>query len=105
MIANRIGAPAEGPELYEKLNIVSEKFLDIPLEYLGFIPQDQNSSKAILQQQPVSVLYPNSPASKAIDNLAQKICNVENVTVEKKGMAQLFSNLIKSRHRKKTNKD
>ena len=105
VVANRIAQPSEGPELYEKLRIVSEKFLDIPLEYLGSIPQDPNSSRSILQQQPISVLYPNSPSSKAIDQLAQKICNIDSPAVaEKKGMAQLFSNLIKSRHRKKIQK-
>ncbi|MBP5184710.1 MAG: MinD/ParA family protein [Lachnospiraceae bacterium] len=103
VVANRIAQPSEGPELFEKLSIVSEKFLDIPLEYLGSIPQDPNSSKSILQQQPISVLFPNSPSAKAITGLAEKICNIDTGTVaEKKGMAQLFSNLIKSRHRKKT---
>ena len=43
VVANRISQPNEGPELFEKLSIVSEKFLDIPLEYLGSIPQDPNS--------------------------------------------------------------
>ena len=105
VVANRIAQPSEGPELFEKLSIVSEKFLDIPLEYLGSIPQDPNSSKSILQQQPISVSFPNSPSAKAMAQLAEKICNIDTgVVAEKKGMAQLFSNLIKSRHRKKLQK-
>lgn len=102
MLANRIVSEEEGKELYEKLRVVSDKFLQIPLTYLGGIPQDSNVSKAVIQQKPVTHLYPNSDASKAIVRIAEKLCNgSENVVQEKKGMAQLFSYLIKSKYRKK----
>lgn len=102
MLANRIVSEEDGKELYEKLRVVSDKFLQIPLTYLGGIPQDSNVSKAVIQQKPVTHLYPNSDASKAIVRIAEKLCNgSENVVQEKKGMAQLFSYLIKSKYRKK----
>ena len=101
MIANRTTRDSEGLELFDKLAIVSEKFLNIPIEYLGAVPQDANVSKAVIQQKPVSVLYQNTNASKAITQLSDKL-NDEKVepVQEKKGMAQLFSNLIKSKHKK-----
>lgn len=102
MVANRIVSPSEGPELFEKLSVVSEKFLNIPLEFLGSVPQDPNAAKAILQQQPVSLLYPNSTFTRAVSQLAEKLCDCKiDASVEKKGMAQLFSNLIRSKHKKK----
>lgn len=102
MLANRINSEEDGKELYEKLHIVAEKFLQIPLTYLGGIPQDNNVSKAVMQQKPVTHLYPNSEASKAIVKIAEKMCNETTVVEQKKkGMAQLFSNLIKSKYRKK----
>lgn len=102
MLANRISNPEEGAELYEKLRVVTEKFLQIPLTYLGAVPQDMNVSKAVIQQKPVTLLYPNTEAAKAIICIAEKICNGTEVSQEgKKGLAQLFSNLIKSKYRKK----
>ena len=102
MLANRISNPEEGAELYEKLRVVTEKFLQIPLTYLGAVPQDMNVSKAVIQQKPVTLLYPNTEAAKAIIRIAEKICNGTEVSQEgKKGLAQLFSNLIKSKYRKK----
>ncbi len=102
MLANRITSEEDGKELYEKLRVVTDKFLQIPLTYLGGIPHDNNVSKAVIQQKPVTHLYPNSDASKAIIRIAEKISNGSDVVVhEKKGMAQLFSNLIKSKYRKK----
>ena len=102
MLANRISSEADGKELYEKLKVVADKFLQIPLTYLGGVPQDDNVSKAVIQQKPVTQLYPNSDASKAIVRIAEALCNGTEVGVqEKKGMAQLFSYLIKSKYRKK----
>ncbi len=102
MLANRITNEEDGKELYEKLRVVADKFLQMPLTYLGGIPQDNNVSKAVIQQKPVTQIYPNSEASKAIIRIAEKLCNgTESVVQEKKGMAQLFSNLIKSKYRKK----
>ena len=102
MLANRISNEADGKELFEKLKVVADKFLQIPLTYLGGVPQDGNVSRAVIQQKPVTQLYPNSEASKAIVRIAVKLCNgTETVVQEKKGMAQLFSNLIKSKYRKK----
>lgn len=102
MLANRISGEDDGKELYEKLRVVSDKFLQIPLTYLGGIPQDNNVSKAVIRQKPVTQLYPNSDASKAIMKIAERLCNnTEEIVQEKKGMAQLFSYLIKSKYRKK----
>lgn len=102
MLANRITSEEDGKELYEKLRVVTDKFLQIPLTYLGGVPQDNNVSKAVIQQKPVTQMFPNSEASKALIRIAEKICNGSDVVVhEKKGMAQLFSNLIKSKYRKK----
>lgn len=102
MLANRITSEEDGKELYEKLRVVTDKFLQIPLTYLGGVPQDNNVSKAVIQQKPVTQMSPNSEASKALIRIAEKICNGSDVVVhEKKGMAQLFSNLIKSKYRKK----
>ncbi|WP_281533110.1 P-loop NTPase [Anaerocolumna aminovalerica] len=40
LIANRVESIAEGKELFNKLNVVVNRFLNIKIEYLGSIPQD-----------------------------------------------------------------
>lgn len=104
MIANRIDSFEEGKELYEKLNMVVNKFLDVKLEFLGAMPQDTNVSKAVIKQKPAILLYPNSPFSIMINDFADTLCNHEIESAqEKKGIAQLFSNLIRSRFKKYKN--
>ena len=97
-VANRIDTYEEGKELYDKLSLVVNKFLDIKLEYLGAIPQDANVSKAVMRQKPAIVLYPNSSFSKAINSFADILCENKPEHLQgKKGIAQLFTYLLKSR--------
>ncbi len=98
MIANRIDSKEEAKQLYMKLNMVVEKFLTVKMDYLGGIPQDHNVTKAVMQQKPYSILYPNSSSSKAVYELANTLCdNVREKPNTGRGIAQLFSNLLHMR--------
>lgn len=75
MIANRVSTESEGRNLYEKLNMVVSKFLDIDMTYLGIIPMDNNIVKAVMKQKPVSIIYPATASSKHFEEIAEKIMN------------------------------
>jgi len=95
VISNRVTSEEEGIGIYEKLNAVVGQFLNGNLEYLGMIPQDAAVEKAIRQQQPVTLLYPESKSSKAFDVLTD--CLIEGASApihEKKGIVQLLSRFI-----------
>ncbi len=100
VVSNRVTAEGEGKEIFAKMNTVSSKFLSTKLEYLGAIPQDKNASMAIIEQKPVVSAYPNSPASKAIGELAIKLIDEEQVEYKKKdGIAKVFLDFIKFKKR------
>jgi flagellar biosynthesis protein FlhG len=102
MISNRVRNEAEGQNLYEKMSVVSEKFLNIPITYMGAVPMDEQINKAVMRQKPVSVICPDAPAAKAIKQIAERLLEVDEGTVtEKRGMFQLFSNLIRNKMTKK----
>jgi ATPases involved in chromosome partitioning len=101
MIANRVGNFDEGRELFAKLSVVVEKFLNIKMLYLGAIPQDSNVSKAVMQQKPISIVYPNSQAATALGELAVMLNNdIINNQTDKKGIAQFFSDIMKMKRNK-----
>lgn len=102
MVANRVANADDGKELYEKLNVVVSKFLNFELEYLGDIPQDEKVSHAIIRQKPIVLSAPNSGAGKALRDLAAKLNGTYEPTANgKKGIAQLFTNLIKTTYKSK----
>ena len=102
MISNRVKNDAEGQNVYEKMSVVSEKFLNIPITYLGPVPMDEQISKAVMRQKPVSVINPDAPSARAIKQIAEKLLELETEEIsDKRGMFQLFSNLIRNRMTKK----
>lgn len=105
VIANRVVNENDGLELYNKLGTVVSKFLNINISYLGEIPMDSYMSNAVMQQKPVTLAYPDSKAGKAFVTLAGKLSgSIDENKDTKKGIAVLFTNLIKAKimKRKKT---
>ena len=94
ILANRVNNYDEGKSLYDKLNMVVSRFLNINLDFLGVVYNDPNVSKAVMKQKPVTMAYPNSPATKAFEEIAGKLMNVENVSSNKTGIGKFFSNIL-----------
>ena len=95
VIANRVDSAEEGKLLYSKLSTVVSRYLKLPLEFLGSVPQDKQLSKAVMQQMPVSLQNPGAASSMAYQRMAEILMNKEtNQTVPKRGMAAFFSHIV-----------
>lgn len=98
MITNRVESAKEGKELFHKLDVVVNRFLDVNIEYLGAVPQDSNVSKAVMRQVPFSIAYPNTLAALAVGEIAEKLLGNElKVQSGKKGITYLFSKFMHRR--------
>jgi len=75
LIVNFAKTEREAGELYRQLKLVTDKFLDITLEYTGYVLADEQVRKGVKLQRVVSELCPNSQASKCFATLAKKICD------------------------------
>lgn len=96
IITNKVSDEEEGKTLFSKLSIVVNKFLQIELKHLGMIPQDAHIFKSIMKQQPVSIAYENSGASKAYEVIAKRLTQNENEEVsEKRGISLMFAKMFK----------
>ncbi len=73
IIINRTESVEEGIEVFDKLSRVAQRYLDIKLSCLGVIPYDYNLVKAVKKQEPVSISFPNTDATKAIAIIASKL--------------------------------
>lgn len=97
VLSNRANSYHEGMTSYYKLNTVVKKFLNLNISLLGVIPNDDNVQKAIIKQTPVSLLYPNSKAVKAYEDMAKLLVNDITKYQSKIGIAGMFNELLKSR--------
>jgi len=73
VVANMTRDPQQGQLLFEKLLRVCDKYLDLTLTYLGAVPMDERLREAVQRQRAVVSLYPGSPSSKSLMNLAKRI--------------------------------
>lgn len=95
MIANKVENEDEGLNLFDKLNAVVSRYLNLPLQYLGAVPYDTQLAKAVMQQLPVSLQAPKARSAEAYEEIAAKLMNRElNKGLKKRGMAAFFSHIV-----------
>lgn len=95
VISNKVESLDEGLFLFNKLNMVVTRYLKIPIEYLGAVPQDQLLNRAVMQQSPVSIQNPSAKSSKAFETLTATLMAKNEEQVQKRtGMAGFFSNFV-----------
>lgn len=78
LIVNRVKDEDEARLTYERLHKAIKIFLNGNLNYLGYIAEDKNVEKAVMEQTPFKMLYPYSPASRCIDDISYKITGIQN---------------------------
>ena len=72
VLANQTRSAGEGRDLYQKLSRVCERFLDVTLDYAGFVPYDDFMRRAAQQQAAIVDAFPGAIASQGFKNLAAK---------------------------------
>jgi flagellar biosynthesis protein FlhG len=71
IVPNIVRHASEGRELFDNLSRVTERFLDVTLNYLGSVPHDELLRKSVQRQRAVIEAYPNSPSANAMRSIAR----------------------------------
>jgi flagellar biosynthesis protein FlhG len=71
ILVNLAASSQEAKGVFKKINIAVDRFLgSLSLDYLGFIPMDENIPKAVKLQKAVLEIYPRTHFSKRIMEMA-----------------------------------
>lgn len=73
VLANMVRSEQEGRNMYNKLLTVTDRFLDVTLQYLGSIPYDESVRKGVQKQRAVLKAFPRSKAALAYKQLATRV--------------------------------
>ena len=73
ILANQVRNDQEGRLMFDKLTRVTERFLDVALQYVGIVPYDEAVKKAVQRQKAFLDAYPRARASAAVRTLADKV--------------------------------
>lgn len=85
VLVNKAETAREAENIAKKLMVVSEKFLSLKLNKLGYILYDDTIVKSIKQQKPVCLSYPRSQAARSIFELADILVNNDRNMAEIQG--------------------
>lgn len=72
VLANMVRADGTGKTLFETLQRVTSRFLDVTLDYCGEIPEDPYLKRSIREQRPAVDAFPSSRASRALKLIAER---------------------------------
>ena len=89
LVVNMVANEDEALDVYRKLSIVSNRYLDISIDYLGSIPTDKQMSEAIRKQQAIVELFPNSISTASFNSLADRLA-IMTTRRYPKGSVQFF---------------
>lgn len=80
LVINRVTSDREGKMTADKLAMVAKRFLNMDLHSLGYVSDDPQVSKAVKQQRPFLLTYPQAQASKSIRNLVGRYLESSTMT-------------------------
>ena len=93
LIVNMVKNSHEAREVFTRLSKATEHFLDLSIEYLGYIIYDDKVTEAVKQQRMFMEIYPYEQATKCLASIAKKICR-EKPEKYNHGSMKFFSRAI-----------
>jgi flagellar biosynthesis protein FlhG len=73
VLVNMARNGTEAQNLFERLQRVTDRYLEVALDYAGEIPDDQDVAKAVRSQRTVLAAFPSGPAARAYRRLANDV--------------------------------
>ena len=89
LVVNMVESDNDALDVYRKLTMVSNRYLDISIDFLGSIPSDKQMNDCIRKQKVIADLYPTSKVGSSFGTLAERI-TLEPSSNEPKGNIQFF---------------
>jgi flagellar biosynthesis protein FlhG len=77
LVVNRVKSVTEGRRVAERVINIAGQFLNLKIDYLGFVYDDALVHTAVVKQKPFMALDPKSKASICVDHIARRLENMD----------------------------
>jgi flagellar biosynthesis protein FlhG len=94
VVVNMARGETDPRELFERLQRVTDRFLDVALQFVGDIPDDEDVQRAVRSQRPVMSMAPSGPAARAFRRLASKVASWTPADAASGGISFFFERLV-----------
>ena len=99
ILVNSVRSETEAIDVFKRLSIATEKFLNISINYLGYIPLDYSVQRAVRSQKAFISAYPDCLASKQIMDIASQLIENKKKKGIKGGLQFFIGNLVSAGER------
>lgn len=89
LLVNLARDAAEASQIYTTLSKATDNFLNLTIEYLGYIVLDEKVKEAVRQQKLFAEIYPHCFAARCLTKIAEKL-STETLQEHEKGGIQFF---------------
>ncbi len=97
VLVNMARSEFEARKTFTQLTRVAERFLQVSLRWAGYVPYDVEVQEAVRRQQAVLELAPATPAARALESLADRLCAAPAQARAKGGLQFFFRRLLADR--------
>lgn len=94
LVVNRVKSVTEGKKVAERVINIAGQFLNLKVDYLGYVYEDPAVHQAVLRQKPFSVMDPKGKASICIQHVVGRL---ERVNITEGGGISRFIRKLFSR--------
>jgi flagellar biosynthesis protein FlhG len=95
LVVNRVKSVTEAKKVAERVINIAGQFLNLRVDYLGFVYDDEVVHSSVIKQRPFLVMDANGKASMCIRHIMGRLENIEYK--EGSGIARFLKRLFRSR--------
>ena len=93
LVVNRVKNAAEAGKIADRMISITSQFLNLKLDYLGFIYDDNAVTQAVLKQRPFMVVDPKCKASQCVQHIVGRMDKIE--IRDNGGFGKIFTRMFK----------
>ncbi|MEO5345071.1 MAG: MinD/ParA family protein [Magnetococcus sp. YQC-9] len=90
LLVNQARDEAEAKDVYRTLAQVADKFLNVVLNYVGWVPEDALLAHSVRVQKPVSITHPDAPVSKSFQKISSSLMRLWREKRQEEGRMIFF---------------
>jgi flagellar biosynthesis protein FlhG len=94
VLVNQARGPREAAEVFRRLDTAVDRFLQVAVEPIGYVPHDDYVTLAVMRQKAVADLFPDSPAAQAFARLAEQVMQWPLPDLPKSSVQLLWRRMI-----------
>jgi flagellar biosynthesis protein FlhG len=95
VLSNMVQSPRQGEQVFRRLAHLTERFLDVGVDYLGFVYRDGAVAAAVESGRPFLLAEPEAPASRCVQAIAGKL-STDDDAPDRGGIGLFWRRLIET---------